>query len=405
VSGPVIAIFCMAETGHFKQIRPLIADLAARGLDVHVFTDGLFGPDVGRAGAKLVDIFAAHPLDLADNKSMPFPCRYVSYAGTYAEEIIAKVKALAPALILCETFSVIGRVAAQVLGIPFVNVMTGHNVDPARFMPMLKGDPRVAVSDRCHHAVEILRERYALPDASPFCYFTGLSPTLNICCQPPGFLTEAERKIFEPIAFYGCIPAPGGVAGSSAREGRFPNVSPKPLRIYACFGTIVPRYYSEVALDVLQALSACVADMPEAYALISLGGVSLSKAATGLARANVELVEYANQWAALGEADIFLTHHGMNSTHEAVIHRVAMLSYPFFWDQPGLARRCQELGIATPLVAAPRGAVSPSDIANRLRQMSQDREATRPNLERVHDWEREVIAKRPAVLQMIEDLM
>ncbi len=395
----------MAETGHFKQIRALIADLAANDLDVHVFTDGLFGPEVERAGAKLVDIFAAHPLDLADGESMPFPCRYVSYAGTYAEEIIARVKALAPALILCETFSVIGRVAAQVLGIPFVNVMTGHNVDPARFMPMLESDPRVAVSDRCHHAVEILRERYALPDASPFCYFTGLSPTLNICCQPPGFLTEAERKIFEPIAFYGCIPAPGGVAGSSARQARFPNVSPKPLRVYACFGTIVPRYYSQIALAVLQTLSACIADMPAASALISLGGTSLSKGASGLARPNVQVVDYADQWAALGTSDIFLTHHGMNSTHEAVIHRVAMLSYPFFWDQPGLARRCQELGIAAPLVAAPRGTVSRADIANALRQISQDRQAFSANLERAHDWEREVIANRPAVLQMIEGLI
>jgi UDP:flavonoid glycosyltransferase YjiC (YdhE family) len=395
----------MAETGHFKQIRALIADLAAKGFAVHVFTDGLFGPDVERAGAKLVDIFAAHPLDLADSESMPFPCRYVSYAGTYTEEIIAKVKALAPALILCETFSVIGRVAAQVLDIPFLNVMTGHNVDPAEFLSMLDGDPRVAISDRCHRAVEILRNRYALWDASPFCYFTGLSPTLNICCQPPGFLTQAERRIFEPIAFYGCIPAPSGVADSSAREARFPNISPKPLRVYACFGTIVPRYYSNVALAVLQALSDCVADMPEACALISLGGASASKETSSLTRANVQVATYADQWAALGAADIFLTHHGMNSTHEAVIHRVAMLSYPFFWDQPGLARRCQELGIAAPLVAAPRAAVSPADIGNRIRQMCQDRQAIGANLERVHDWEREVIANRPAVLQVIEGLM
>jgi len=159
-----------------------------------------------------------------------------------------------------------------------------------------------------------------------------------------------------------------------------------------------------VALAALGALSDCVAGMPEVCALISLGG-SLNIGASGLARANVEVVDYADQWAALGAADIFLTHHGMNSTHEAVIHRVAMLSYPFFWDQPGLARRCQELGIAAPLVAAPRGTVSPADIADRLQQMSQDRQAIRPNLERVHDWEREVIANRPAVLQMIEGLM
>ena len=72
----------MAETGHFKQIRPLISDLARRGFRVHVFTHRLFGAEVEQAGAGLVDIFADHPLDHADSESMPFPCRYVSYAGT-----------------------------------------------------------------------------------------------------------------------------------------------------------------------------------------------------------------------------------------------------------------------------------------------------------------------------------
>src|SRR3979409_539003 len=73
VTKPTIAIFCMAETGHFGPVRPLIYDLAGRGFDVRVFTDGRFGSDIERAGAKLVDIFADHPLDSADGESIPFP--------------------------------------------------------------------------------------------------------------------------------------------------------------------------------------------------------------------------------------------------------------------------------------------------------------------------------------------
>ena len=55
-----------------------------------------------------------------------------------------------------------------------------------------------------------------------------------------------------------------------------------------------------------------------------------------------------DQWAVLGETDLFVTHHGLNSTHEAIFNRVPMLSYPFFWDQPGLAAKCQAFGIARP---------------------------------------------------------
>jgi UDP:flavonoid glycosyltransferase YjiC (YdhE family) len=133
---------------------------------------------------------------------------------------------------------------------------------------------------------------------------------------------------------------------------------------------------------------------------VSLSDGPLSR----LARPNVKIVEYADQWAALSAADVFLTHHGMNSTHEAIIHRVPMLSYPFFWDQPGLAERCQEFGIAVPVTGALRGAVSAEDMKNALRQILENRQATHANLERVCGWERDVIAGRAAVLQMIEDL-
>ena len=38
-------------------------------------------------------------------------------------------------------------------------------------------------------------------------------------------------------------------------------------------------------------------------------------------------------------ADAFVTHSGMNSTHEALFHKMSMVSYPIFADQPGLAAR------------------------------------------------------------------
>jgi UDP:flavonoid glycosyltransferase YjiC (YdhE family) len=396
----------MAETGHFGPVRPLIYDLAGRGFDVRVFTDGRFGSDIERAGAKLVDIFADHPLDRADGESIPFPCRYVTYAGIYAEEIIGKLRAVDPALIIGETFSVIARVAAQVLGVPYINVMTGHNVDPARYLPALQADPKAAISDRCHRAVELLRDRYALLDASPFCYITAPSPHLNISCQTPGFLTEGERKVFEPLAFYGCIPSEKRRIAPSAAEPAYLNAPPQRMRIYACFGTIVPRFYSDVALGVFDALSECLEKMPEARALVSLGAQSLSNGSLGrLARPNVKVVGYADQWAALSAADVFLTHQGTNSTHEAIFHRVPMLAYPFFWDQPSLARRCRELGIAVLLTRVPRRAVTAEDMKNSLQQILEGRKAIHPNLARAYDWERDVIANRPAVLQMIEDLI
>jgi zeaxanthin glucosyltransferase len=401
-----VAVFCMPEHGHFRQLRALIAGLVQSGFAVHVFTHRRYGPDVESMGARLVDLFTRWPLEQADSESVPFPCRYVSFAAFYAQEVLEELKSIGPALVVCETFAVIGRLAAQQLGVPFVSVMPGHNFDPAIYIPALRTDPRVAISERCHRAVEILRERYGLHDASPFSYIAGLSPYLNICCEPAAFLTEEERKSFEPVAFYGCLPSPADQSGQRHDPACAHFGGPGGFRIYACLGTVAFRYFADVAIRVLEAVSEYLAGMPEARALISLGGATVEDGfLRRLRRPNVEAVDYADQWAALGEADLFLTHHGLNSTHEAIFRRVPMLSYPIFTDQPALAERCRQLGIAVPLVDSLRGPVDADDVRAALETFFGMRESIMANLEQARSWELEVMAQRPAVLARIRELV
>lgn len=403
----VVAVFCMPEHGHFMQLRALIAGFVHAGCEVHVYAHRRYAPAVERLGARLVDLFTAHPIELADNESIPVPCRYVTYAAHYAEDVLADLRRIRPALIVCETFAVIGRLAAQQLGIPFVNVLPGHNIQPVRYLAALRSDPRVAVSDRCHRAVAILRERYGLDDASPISYIAGNSPYLNICSEPAEFLTAEDRESFEPIAFFGCIPAPEDLTQQSADAGR-PHFagSPGRLRIYACCGTVAFRYFSDAIISLFEALSEAVAGRPDARALISLGGATADEGTRRrLRRPNVETVDYADQWAVLGKTDIFLTHHGLNSTHEAIFRRVPMLSYPIFSDQPAMAKRCQEFGIAVPLTASLRSPVTADDVRAALAAVVAGREAMMARIDRARSKELEVMAQRPAVLARIMGLI
>ena len=75
----------------------------------------------------------------------------------------------------------------------------------ARAIAETRADPRVKVSAACLAAVETLRSRYDMPDASPFSYLGGLSPYLNLCAEPPRFLDERDRPAFEPVAFFGSL--------------------------------------------------------------------------------------------------------------------------------------------------------------------------------------------------------
>ena len=194
----------------------------------------------------------------------------------------------------------------------------------------LKTDPRVDIAPECQAAVEILRTRHGMPDASPFSYVSGLSTTLNIYCEPPEFLSAAERRAFEPLAFFGSLPSIEYIEEMRPRQvtSQFRPDS-RGRRIYISFGTVVWRYFEREALAAMEALADAVAGMPELDALLSFGGADAADLhATRLTRPNVRVAKRVDQWAALSEADLFVTHHGLNSTHESIFNRVPMLSYP-----------------------------------------------------------------------------
>lgn len=394
------AVFGMPERGHFKRLLPLISGLASAGLPTHVFTDLRFRKDVERVGGRFIDLFAGRPIERADATSIPVPCRYVSFAGYYADHVVREVAALRPGIIVHDTFAVIGVPAAIRLKVPRVNVCAGHNLAPAPTMETLHRDPRVRISEECWRAIRLLRERHGMPDASPFSYISALSPNLNVYCEPPEFLRAEEREVFQPIAFFGSlsledtnrktIPA-SPFGGDAARK----------LRIYVSFGTVIWRYYEAVALHALEAICEALSAIDGVVAVISLGGMEPTKRTARLAQHNVLVESYVDQWNALREASVFITHQGLNSTHEAIFHQTPMISYPFFADQPGLAKRCQELGLAVPLVEAVRGPVDPADVRSALAAVVSERDAMRARLTEARRWELETIRARGAVIERI----
>lgn len=396
----------MPEEGHLRRMLPVIRGLRQRGIAPHVYTDARFGLQVTSAGGLFVDLFARHPLAVADDRSRPIPCRYVSFAGHFGTDIVREIHALAPALVVADTFAVIGQVVATALRIPLVNVCAGHNAEPGRFLAALADDPRVAVSPACERAVERLQTVHGLADASPFAYVTGRSRYLNIVCEPPGWLAPAERQAFEPAAFFGSLPSIEEIARRQATPGppAFPAGTGE--KIYVSFGTVVWRYYAAEALAALRAIADAVAARPGAAAVISLGGNPLADSERhSLQRDNVRVTDRVDQWAVLAEADVFVTHHGLNSTHEAIFQQVPMVSYPFFWDQPALAARCQSLGVATPLAEQPRAPVNAESTALALDRIATEREGMQQRLAEARQWELEVMDSRPAVMDRIAALI
>jgi MGT family glycosyltransferase len=371
------------------------------GHRIYVFTHKQFQRDIQQVGGHFVDLFLKYPLDSVDDSSIPFASRYVSFAGKYLERILNDVKAYKPSLIVYDTYAVIGRILGALLGLPHVNVCAGHNRMGPGAVENRRRSP-VAISKACDTAVKKLND-LGLKDVTPYYYLCATSPYLNIYCEPPEFLRPAERQPFEPIAFFGSV-QPDNVS-MKAETRWFGAPCAKKLRLYISFGTVIWFTHASEAVAALETLSRVVGQLRWVEAIITLGGWTAdARLLSSLRRPNVRVERYVDQWSVLKEADLFVTHHGLNSTHEAIFHCVPMISYSFAADQPALAQRCQELGLALPLGDAPLGCVRPKRAIAALNQICQDRHEFDSRLAKARTWELEVIAARKQVLQKVLDL-
>ena len=209
------------------------------------------------------------------------------------------------------------------------------------------------------------------------------------------------------MAFFGSLPPADELGARRRGDGLWSfGGDATGLRVYASLGTVVWRYWPRDALGALGAVAEAVASIPGARAVLSLGHASLGlEEVRTLARPGVTVAGHVDQWAILHEADAFVTHHGLSSTHEAIFHRVPMLSYPMFWDQPALAAKCQELGLAIPLIDTPRGSVRPEKVRAAIEELVGRAETSRARLEEAREWELRTIAGREDVLDQIVALI
>ncbi len=119
----------------------------------------------------------------------------------------------------------------------------------------------------------------------------------------------------------------------------------------------------------------------------------------------MRVLPYLNQMEILRESDLFVTHHGLNSTHEAIRARVPMISYPFFGDQPALARKCQELGLATALTDTLRKTVTAGDVEAAVACFLKNKSTFAAKLRAASAWEDETIDRRDHVIDKIREII
>jgi UDP:flavonoid glycosyltransferase YjiC (YdhE family) len=382
---------------HLAPCVAVIEALVVGGLRVVAFGEQRAQAEVEAAGAEFVDIYdgaTARDYDAC----RPIGLNYVTFAAERGEAVIRCVEPHSPFVVVREAFAVVGLVVAAALKIPHVNLASSHNRHAGDVEDIWRRAD-LHITSRSTSAVAQLRERYGIADTSPFLYRPRASPHLNLYPEPPEWLPPEQRAPFEPVRFIGSLPS--GLVDRVISSASLYSEDAT-LRVYAAFGGQVRWGRRPEAQAAFSAVIDAIESRPGAELLIGLGGRhdELERRAGG----RVRVETHADQWRALAEADVFVTHHGLKSTHEGCFHRVPMISYPLQYDQPDLARRSQELNLAVPLVPELLGRVTAEDVVAAIERVGDDSDVLRPALAQARRWEEDVVARRAAIAAEIAAL-
>jgi UDP:flavonoid glycosyltransferase YjiC (YdhE family) len=351
------------------------------------------------AGIEFGDLFESGTIDDADPLSIPRPARVVAFSVRHCEALARTVRDWQPDLVFVEGFALIGRMIAERISRPWILINSGHLPNGPAMRKLIREEFPVRISDECFHAVERLKTEFGHNDASPYSYISLPSPWMNIHLEPPEWLTSDFDGAPRQIECFG--------SHLSVLEKPTRSISAirSAYRIYAAFGTIVWRYWTEEALRVLEALADAVERLPSTSLTIGLGGAAIDHDdIKRLSRERVKILPYADQINQLRSHDLFVTHNGLNSTHEAVMLKVPMMSCPFFGDQPDLARLCVDFGISHRIADKAIDAnvtLTPEYFMDKISTAIAERDVMIENLSRVHKWEIETISRRKLMLESI----
>ncbi|WP_312239907.1 glycosyltransferase [Pantoea sp.] len=244
-----------------------------------------------------------------------------------------------------------GGIVAEALGLPFVSVACALpvNREPGVPLPVMPFD--YATDERARRLYEASKKVYdwlmrghgriiAL-HARRF----GLSPrdALHNCLSPLAQISQTIPELdFPRQTLPACFHAVGPLRLAPAADdqpGFLPSQSARPL-IFASLGTLQGHRYG-----LFRTLARACRRVDAELLIAHCGGLSEAQAARLKAHGAAHVTDFANQQQMLRQAQVVITHGGLNTVMDAIVNRTPVLAVPIAFDQPGVAARVTYHGL------------------------------------------------------------
>ena len=332
-----IVFFCIPAPGHTNPTLGVVRELISRGHQVFYYSYNMMREKIEATGATFVscdEYDQEQRLDAKDavrvGKDLAFSTQILVDTTLALDDTVCEhMRELNPDCIVADSMAVWGKAVALKLGIPFVSSTTtfAFNQYSAKIMKqsLRQMFGMIFSMTKINKNIKRLQEK-GYPVKSVLDIIQNDNNTDTIVYTSPEFQpcseTFSDKYVF---------------VGPSIRpiENIFEKKSDK--LIYISMGTVI-NDSTEFYKKCIEALA------NKKYQVIMSVGNLINIEDLGAVPYNITISRFVDQIAVLSQADVFLTHCGMNSVNESLYYKVPLVMYPQTSEQDGVATRVEQLG-------------------------------------------------------------
>jgi MGT family glycosyltransferase len=327
--------------GHVNPTLPIISALGADGAKTACALPEAWRDKVETAGATLLPLAAGLPATAADDHQLALlPFKLAAATPYLIPLLLDAIAAFRPDCLVYNSLFLPGRLAAQVTGIRAAAFRPFHAPRaPRPIGPPYATDDIAAHAQAAETALAHLAGTYRLPPLS-LGELAAPNEALTLVFMPRKFQHNADEFDDRFLFIGACLPP--ARPPKNFFTGETPSLT---KNIYISLGT-AHNDDADVYRLCLRAFAS-----GDWNAIMSIGH-RIPPGALEPVPENVQIAPHVQQLTVLAEADIFVTHGGLNSTMEALYYGVPLIVIPTTREQRLTARRIRDLGLGTMLERA-----------------------------------------------------
>ena len=332
-----IVFFCIPAHGHTNPTLGVVRELVSRGHQVWYYSYNIMREKIESTGATFVscdDYDMEQRLSPKDavrvGKDVAFSTKIlVDTTLALDDKVCADMEQLKPDCIVADSMATWGKAVAMKLGIPFVSPTTtfAFNQHSAKIMKQSFGELFKMIASMPKISKQIKRlQNKGYPVKSILDIIQNDDNTHTVVYTSPEFQPYSET-FSDKYAF----------VGPSIRPATDEFKKKRTKLIYISMGT--------VNNDMMPLYKRCMSALTDTdYQVIMSVGNLVSIEEFGKLPENISVFSHVDQIAVLQQADVFVSHCGMNSVSESLYFGVPLIMLPQTSEQGGVAERVYQLG-------------------------------------------------------------